>query len=143
MTDKSKELVSTIKLVNDKLHFMGEIENNVPVSIDYIPPFGDNSGYTSLELFLLSLTSCVGSAVLLFLRKMGKKITSCEIKARGVRHQEHPTGFSTIFIDINIGSSDVTEADIKKVLEMAEEKYCPVWAMVKGNVKVETSYKVS
>jgi uncharacterized OsmC-like protein len=101
MTDKSKELVSTIKLVNDKLHFMGEIENNVPVSIDYIPPFGDNSGYTSLELFLLSLTSCVGSAVLLFLRKMGKKITSCEIKARGVRHQEHPTGFSTIFIDIN------------------------------------------
>jgi uncharacterized OsmC-like protein len=53
------------------------------------------------------------------------------------------TAKSLIFIDINIGSSDVTEADIKKVLEMAEEKYCPVWAMVKGNVKVETSYKVS
>ena len=40
MTDKSKELKASIKLINDKLHYSGLVEGNEPVSIDYIPPFG-------------------------------------------------------------------------------------------------------
>ncbi len=59
MSDKSRELNSTIKLVNDKLHFMGTVTGNQPVSIDYIAPMGDDLGYTSLELLLLSLSSCL------------------------------------------------------------------------------------
>lgn len=56
MTDKSKELNSSIKLVNNKLHFIGSVDNNEPISIDYIAPLGDDLGYTSLELLLLSLS---------------------------------------------------------------------------------------
>ena len=55
-TDKPKELLTSIHLVNEKLHFEGRVEGNDPVSIDYTPPPGDNLGYTSLELFLLSLS---------------------------------------------------------------------------------------
>lgn len=142
MTDKTKEVTSTITLLNEKLHFSGTVDGNDPVSIDYIPPFGDNLGYTSLELMLLSLSSCVGSAVLLFLRKMQKTITHFEISSRGIRNQEHPTGFHTIIVDINIKSTDVQSTDMEKVIKMAEEKYCPVWAMVKGNVVVETRFSI-
>lgn len=70
MSDKSKELTASIKLLNEKLHFQGMVDGNEPISIDYTPPLGDNLGYTSLELLLLSLSSCVGSAVLTFLRRM-------------------------------------------------------------------------
>jgi len=63
MSDKSKELNSSIRLVNDKLHFIASIGANEPVSIDYTPPLGDDLSYTSLELLLLSLSSCVGSSV--------------------------------------------------------------------------------
>ena len=56
MTDKSKELKSTIRLVNDKLLFKGTVGDNTPVSIDYIAPLGDDMGYTSLELLLLLLS---------------------------------------------------------------------------------------
>ena len=72
--DKSMELKTTIQLLNEKLHFEGKVDGNEPVSIDYTPPLGDNLGYTSLELFLLSLSSCTGSAILVFLRKMKKSI---------------------------------------------------------------------
>ena len=72
MIDKSKELCTSINLINDKLHFMGAVEGNPPVSIDYTPPLGDNLGYTSLELLLLSLSSCIGSSLLVFLRRMRK-----------------------------------------------------------------------
>jgi putative redox protein len=143
MTDKSKELGSTIKLVNDKLQFVGIVGDNAPISIDYIAPLGDDQGYTSLELLLLSLSSCIGSAVLTLLRKMRKTIVMCEIQATGLRKEEHPTGFKSIHMQIDLRSKDVTEEDMKKVIDMAEEKYCPVWAMIKGNTLVEIDFKIT
>lgn len=45
MFDKSKELNTSISLINDKLNFIGTVGENAPVSIDYTPPLGDNLGY--------------------------------------------------------------------------------------------------
>ncbi len=140
--EKTKELTASVKLVNDRLHFEGTVEGNQTISIDYIPPLGDNLGYTSLELLLLSFSSCLGSAVLTFLRKMQKSITYFEISAKGIRNEEHPTGFKSILVDIQIHSSDVNEADLDKVIGLADDKYCPVWAMLKGNVVIEIAYTI-
>jgi putative redox protein len=143
MIDKSKELQSSIKLVNNRLLFIGTVGENEPVSIDYISPLGNNLGYTSLELLLLSLTSCLGSAILTFLRKMNKTIGNCEIHAKGLRKEEHPIGFKRIFIEIHLQSSDVTDDDMMKVIKLSEDKYCPVWSMLNGNVEIEVSSRIS
>jgi putative redox protein len=143
MLDKTKELSAKVKLINDRLNFAGIVEGNSPISIDYIPPLGDNMGYTSLELLLLSFLSCLGSAVLTFLRKMQKSISGFEISAKGIRNEEHPTGFKSIEIIIRIHSSDVNEDDLKKVVGLAEDKYCPVWGMIKGNVAIHISYTIT
>jgi len=140
--DKSKELNTSIRLVNDKLNFKGFAGNNEPVSIDYFPPLGDNAGYTSLEMLLLSLSSCMGSAILTFLRKMKKSIYGCEIVARGIRREEHPTGFQTILIEINLKSPDIKKDDLDRVIKLAEETYCPVWSMLKGNVEIEVKHNI-
>ncbi len=134
--DKNRELSASVTLVNDKLNFSANVEGNPPFSIDYIPPLGDNLGYTSLELILLSLSSCVGSAVLTFLRKMNKTIETCVISSTGIRNEEHPTGFREIYTLIEIKSSDVTVEDMNKVIQLAEDKYCPVYSMLKGNVDI-------
>lgn len=143
MTDKSKELNSSIKLVNNKLHFIGSVDNNEPISIDYIAPLGDDLGYTSLELLLLSLSSCLGSAMLTLLRGMHKTITNFEITAKGQRKEEHPTRFKSIHLEISLSSPDATREDVHKVINLAEEKYCPVWSMIKGNTTVETSFTIN
>jgi len=143
MTDKSKELNASVTLVNDKLHFKTKVGENEPISIDYTPPLGDNLGYTSLELFLLSLSSCIGSSVLTFLRKMRKTITGFEIHSRGIRREEHPTCFKTILLTIVLKSSDTSVEDLKKVVKLSEDTYCPVWAMIKGNVDVEIEYHIT
>lgn len=142
MIDKSKELRASVSLVNDRLHFTSTVEGNNPISIDYTPPLGDNLGYTSLELLLLSLASCMGSAVLTFLRRMNKTILKCEIHAHGLRREEHPTGFKSIMVEFTIASPDLDEDDFSKVLKLAEEKYCPVLSMIKGNTEVTTSCKI-
>ena len=141
--DKSKELHACIELVNNKLKFAGSVEGNETLAIDYITPLGDDEGYTSLELLLLSLSSCVGSVVLIFLRKMNKTITSLGIKSKGLRRSEHPTGFETVIVEINLTSPDVSNADMDKVLKLSEETYCPVWAMLKGNVSISIVYSIN
>jgi putative redox protein len=141
--DKNKELITRVKLINDKLKFAGHTGNLDLVTIDYISPLGDDQGYTSLELLLLSLSSCFGSALLVFLRRMNKKITRFEIQARGVRREEHPTGFETIFLHIEMESPDLKVEELKKVTEMAEDKYCPVWSMMKGNTNLEITHIIS
>jgi putative redox protein len=135
-------LEANVTLINNKLHFTGKAGDNNPVHIDYIPPLGDNEGYTSLQLFLLSLASCAGSSVLTFLRKMQKDIKGCEIKATGNRRREHPTCFDKISLEFIVKSDDVQPADIEKVISLSEATYCPVWAMIKGNVVVETRYEI-
>jgi putative redox protein len=141
--DKSKELTTMVKLVNDRFNFSGIVEGNSPISIDYIPPLGDNLGYTSLELLLLSLSSCLGSAVVLFLRRMQKSVSDFEISASGVRNEDHPTGFKSILMTIHLKSTDVNEADLDKVVGLAEDKYCPVWSMIKGNVEINLDYIIT
>jgi len=135
--DKSKELHASISLINDKLNFKGIVEGRDPVSIDYVPPLGDDKGYTSLELLLLSLSSCLGSTTLTFLRKMKKTIKGLEIRSRGIRKEEHPTGFKTIIMTFNLISSDTSKEELSRVIELSETTYCPVWAMLKDNVEIE------
>jgi putative redox protein len=73
---------------------------------------------------------------------MRKTINGLEIHSRGIRKEEHPTGFKTIFVEINLKSSDVNSDDLNKVIKLSEETYCPVWAMIKGNVEVDVKYKI-
>ncbi len=131
-----------VELLNEKVQFSGRAGDNHPVKVDYYPPLGDGQGYTSLELLLISLATCVGTGVLTLLRKMRKDIQTFGIKASGVRRETHPTSFETITLEIDLRSRDVTGDDLDKVLKLAEESICPVWAMIKGNVQVEKKYNI-
>ena len=142
MTFKSKELTTSLILLNEKLHFEGKVEENSPISIDYTPPLGDNLGYTSLELLLLSLSSCISSSILVFLRKMKKSITGFEMNATGIRNEDHPMGFKTISLELMLVSEDTTAEDIDKVIQLSEETYCPVWSMIKDKVEIEIHYNI-
>jgi len=35
----------------------------------------------------------------------------------------------------------VSSAEIQKAVKLAEESYCPVWVMLKGNVKIEAGFE--
>ena len=135
-------LKTEIKLVNDKVHFIGKARDNELISIDYTSPIGDDLGHTSLELFLLSLSSCVGSSLALLLRKMSKTITGMEIKAYGVRRNQHATSFEKITIQIVLTSDDVTNQSVDRALAISEDSICPVWAMIKNCVEVVVNYTI-
>lgn len=141
MIDKSMQLNASLNLVNDRLLFEGYVDGNNPIAIDYIPPFGDNLGYTSLELMLLSLSSCVGTALLVFLRRQGKIIEGFSINSDGTRRQTHPTAFDEIHLHINIKSSNLTSEEFEKTLLLVESA-CPVWYMIKESSRVVFHHQI-
>jgi len=135
MTEKSKQITASLTLVNDRLLFNGSVEGNQPIAIDYIPPLGDNLGYTSLELLMLSLSSCVGTAILVILRKQGKNIGQFSIHAEGTRRQAHPTALEEIRLHLNLKCPNLSGEELEKALTMAEN-ICPVWYMIKATTRV-------
>lgn len=141
-TDKSKTLTTSIRLLNEKLHFEGMVEGNSPISIDYTPPLGDNLGYTSLELFLLSLSSCAGSAILVLLRKMNKHIHQFEITCIGNRKETHPTGFLDINLQVTVKAENLNTGEMEKAIAMIES-ICPVLSMLDKSINTTITFKIN
>lgn len=137
-----EQLDVSVKLTNQKVQFTGVARDNPPVAFDYAPPLGDGQGYTGLEMLLMSLAGCSGTAVAFLLRKMGKHIDGLEVNARGSRRSVHPMSFETIRLEFIVHSADVSDADMARAIGMSEETYCPVWAMVRNNVQIATEYRV-
>ncbi len=135
-------LSMTVELVNDKVRFSGSTRGLPPVSADYFPPLGDGQGYTGLELLLLSLAACSGTAILPLLRRMGKTVAGLRVSAAGKRRDRHPTSFERIDIEFLLASPDATLADLQKAVAMAEGTICPVWAMLKGGCEIVPALRV-
>jgi putative redox protein len=142
MAEQSDEV--TVTLTNDKVQFNGVSRANPgrDIAFDYHPPIGDGQGYNGLELLLMSLAGCSGTAVLFLLRKMRKNITGLTVNAKGMRRSEPPLKFEKIFLKFILNSKDTQDVDVQKAIQLAEESICPVWQMIKNNVEVVTEYKI-
>lgn len=138
----SEQLTVSASLINEKVKFKATSRSNPEVILDYTPPIGDGEGYTSLELLLISLASCSGTAITLLLRKMRKDVSGLSINARGNRREQHPTSFDRIFLEICLNSTDAEASDMDRVLKLSEESICPVWNMLKNNVEISCEYKI-
>ncbi len=140
----SKDILEiSLKTVDDKVKFAAGTEDDPEITIDYFPPVGTGEGYTSLELLMISFTSCVSTLLLHYLRSILKRnVASLQAKATGNVRSEHPKALSRIQLALAIQSPDAEEGDVKTALKAAEARLCPVWAMIKGNVEVDVTFAI-
>ena len=138
----SDRLHAEIRLVNSGIKFSSKSGDNPEIVSDYYPPLGNNEGYMPLELFLISFGTCVSGTLLPLLRRMKKTVGSYSMNVEGIRKTEHPTGFSSIVLNVHLQSPDTTMEDMQKALALSEQKFCPVWSMIKQNVQVETKVHI-
>lgn len=113
------------------------------VLMDYFKPLGDYEGFTPLELLLASLAGCSGGAIGIFMRKFGMNEFKLKINVNGERSTEHPTVFKTINIEFNFSGDGLDKEKIEKIVKMTEEKYCPVWAMLKNGVTISKTININ
>jgi putative redox protein len=99
---------------------------------------GDNDGFTPMELILIGLAGCTGMDVVSILEKKRQQITGLEIKVHGDRANEAPRIFTDIVIEYVITGHQIDPAAAQRAVELSEEKYCSVGAMLKKAAKIQS-----
>jgi putative redox protein len=138
----SEQLEVMVNSTDHKVQCMGTAGANPAITFDYRQPLGDGQGYTPLEVLLMSLAVCSVTTIVYLLRKMKKNVSGFKVNAKGIRRETHPTSLEKISLEFILTSRDIADSEMQKAIQLSEDTYCPVWAMLKNNVEIKTEYKI-
>src|SRR6266852_6174025 len=116
------------------------------VTVDEPPPLGQGRGMTPCEILLGALATCSAISAVSLLRKMRQPLRSLFIRVEGRRQSNWPKAFTDIHLQFIVGgdgSFDV--AAVKKAIDLATTRYCPVSATVElaqGGCRIETGFTI-
>lgn len=116
---------------------------NHAIQMDYPRSAQDETiGATPLELILASLAGCAGNTMALLLRKDQQPFEDLEVIAHGQRREEHPTVITEIHLEFLLKGKGLDSASVRKALDLAEARICPVWAMLKGSTPITSTIRI-
>ncbi len=125
------------------LTFVGLTESGHWVSVDGPPEFGGSSAaIRPKELILISLGACTGSDVVSILQKKRVKLAGFEVKLKAQVAEEHPQVYTKIHIDYVFYGENLSTNDLERAIDLSQNKYCPVSAMLRNSVEITNSYTI-
>ncbi len=125
------------------LTFIGLTESGHWVNVDGPPEFGGSSAaIRPKELILISLGACTGSDVVSILQKKRIKLAGFEVKLKAQVAEEHPQVYTKIHIEYFFYGENLSKPDLERAIDLSQNKYCPVTAMLKNSVEITNSYKI-
>jgi putative redox protein len=112
------------------------------VALDFAPEGEAIDGYSPLELLLTSLAGCSSQVVVGLLKRMGQEVQDLTVRARGVKKEIHPTVLTSVELEFEFRGGRVDGASIEKAFALSEERFCPVWVMLKASVPITAKYRL-
>ena len=100
-----------------------------------------NTAPGPMELVLMALGACTATDVVSVLKKKRQKLESLEVVCSGERASEPPTVWTKLEIVYRL-RGELDDAAVKHAIELSEEKYCSVAAMLKKTATVRWRYEV-
>jgi len=94
-----------------------------------------------MEFVLMALGACTATDVVVVLKKKRQKLESLEVVCSGERAAEPPTVWTKLEIVYRL-RGELDEAAVKHAIELSEEKYCSVSAMLKKTAKISWRYEI-
>ena len=134
----------TLKSV--RLEHRGGMQFVAHPSSGHVIAFDDrasNEGGSPVETVLASLAACSAMDVISIAAKKRQAIESYEIEASGTQRDEYPQVFTEIDVVHVVRGTGLSEAAIRRAIELSATKYCPVNAMLSaGATEVHHRYVV-
>jgi putative redox protein len=113
-----------------------------PVAIDFTPEGEAIEGYSPLELLLTSLAGCSSQVVVGLLKRMGQEVQGLTVRARGEKREIHPTVLTSVELEFEFLGGRVDGESVEKAFALSEERFCPVWVMLKASVPITAKYRL-
>jgi putative redox protein len=112
------------------------------VALDFAREGEAIEGFTPMELLLASLAGCSGQVTVGLLKRMGQEVKELTVRAHGTKKEIHPAVFTSIELEFEFRGGKLDAASVEKALALSEDRYCPVWAMVKAAAPVRATYRL-
>ena len=123
--------------------FIGKADSNHWTPIDTRKEVsGSDAATHPMELVLLALGSCTGCDVVSILRKKKIALKGFEIHIDGQRAEEHPRVFTKIHLEFVFMGTGLNPVPLQRAIELSQQKYCPVSAMLRQSVPITTSFHI-
>ena len=94
-----------------------------------------------MELVLMALGACTATDVVVILEKKRQKLESLEVICSGERAAEPPTVWTKLEILYRL-RGELDAAAVKHAIELSEEKYCSVSAMLKKTATLTWRHEI-
>jgi putative redox protein len=101
-----------------------------------------NSAPGPMEMLLAALGTCTSVDVVSILQKKRQQLTALEVAVTGERATEPPTVWTKIEVVYRIRGT-VDEKAAKDAIELSQNKYCSVSAMLGKTAKISYKYEIS
>ena len=94
-----------------------------------------------MELVLMALGACTATDVVIVLEKKRQKLESLEVVCSGERATEPPTVWTKLEILYRL-RGPLDDTAVKHAIQLSEDKYCSVSAMLKKTASVTWRYEI-
>lgn len=100
-----------------------------------------NNAPGPMELVLMALGACTATDVVIILEKKRQKLESLEVICSGDRAAEPPTVWTKLEIFYRL-RGQLDDAAVKHAIQLSEEKYCSVAAMLQKTASISWRYEI-
>lgn len=95
-----------------------------------------NQGGSPVETVLSALAACTAMDVISIASKKRQVLTGYEIEASGSQRDEYPQVYTEIDLVHVFRGDGLSEAALRRSIELSATKYCPVSAMISAGATV-------
>jgi putative redox protein len=103
---------------------------------------GDRPGVSPMELLLVGLAGCTGMDVVDIMLKKRESLKAFTVKVRAKRTEDYPQIFTEIEITYLIWGKGINPASVERAIQLSEDKYCSVRAMLKSTAEIRSIYQI-
>ena len=129
---------ATVKWIGqEKFHAVSFSGHAVPLDSDR----KSNTAPGPMELLLVALGACTATDVVVLLEKKRQKLESLEVIVSGERATEPPTVWVKLEIVYKL-RGQLEEKAVRDAIELSENKYCCVAAMLRKTAPIAFRYEI-
>jgi putative redox protein len=100
-----------------------------------------NTAPGPMEMVLMALGVCTATDVVIVLEKKRQKLEALEVICSGERAENPPTVWTKLEILYRLHGT-LNENAVKHAIQLSEDKYCSVAAMLKKTAKLSWRYEI-
>ena len=133
----------TLKRLNDAFHMEAVNEDGCKIETDGAPKIGGgNNGMRPMQLLLAAAGSCSSIDIISILQKQKQPLDDLEVEVIAEREKgKVPALFTDIHIHFKL-KGDLTEAKVKRAVDLSVEKYCSVIKILEKTAEVSSSFEI-